>query len=208
MSGLCYTVFCWNNYLQQFLIFNSWNYWLHSVSNWPITVAIVDVSLTTQIHSCYFTSTSHTMCQNVSEAAILPIEAIFTILWFRWKRKRDLLIYMYIYIYISQNVRHRNLAPNSKSRVYIFIIDHRPPMVSYLALTRLGLKCGAWYLWQLSKIDFQNLVVKRSMNVSIEEIISQRIFIRVYWFRAMGISSMLMNLSVQICIFSIFVLAE
>lgn len=175
--------FCWNNYLQRFLIFNSWNdrhiLSLRSVSNWPITVALVDVSLTTQKQSCYFTPPSHIMCQKVSEAAILSIETIFNILCFRWKRKRDLLIY------ISQNVSPGILP---RPRVSIFIIDHRPPRVSYLALTRSGLKCGSWYLWQLSKIDFQNLVVKRSMKVSIEENHRPKGY-SVYWFREMDISS-------------------
>lgn len=76
-----------------------------------------------------------------------------------------------------------------KSRVSIFIIDLRPPRVSYLALTRSGSKCGSSFSWQLSKIDFQNLVVKRSMK-QLRKIIGQRIFIRVYWFRVMGISPM------------------
>lgn len=77
---------------------------------------------------------------------------------------------LYIYIPAFTKCKSEESCPGlEKSRVSIFIIDLRPPRVSYLALTRSGLKCGSSFSWQLSKIDFQNLVVKRSMKVSIEE---------------------------------------
>lgn len=137
---------------------------LRAVSNWPITVAKVYVSLTLLFH----TTESHNVPKSIWSCYSVYRSNLYYSLLSIKKIKKIFNIYTGIHK-IFMHKSEESCPGLEKSRVSIFIIDLRPPRVSYLALTRSGLKCGSSFSWQLSKIDFQNLVVKRSMKVSIEE---------------------------------------